>query len=70
MVLQEHVPLISAGKNIHKAYAAAICDLQDITHTFVFADAELFSISLRDDERAKSTKKTTPRSEFESESIA
>jgi hypothetical protein len=56
MARQEHVHIISAGENIHKAYPAAIRDLRDITHTFVFADTELYTNSARDDERTKAYK--------------
>jgi hypothetical protein len=56
MVRQEHVHIISAGENIHKAYTAAVRDLSGITHTFVFADTELYTNSARDDERAKAYK--------------
>jgi hypothetical protein len=56
MARQEHVHIISAGENIHKVYPAAIRDLSDITHTFVFADTELYTNSTRDDERTKASK--------------
>ncbi len=56
MARQEHVHIITAGENIHKAYTAAICDLQDITHTFVFEDTDLSTNTARDDERAKACK--------------
>jgi hypothetical protein len=45
MARQEHVHIISAGENIHKTYPAAIRDLQDISHTFVFADTEIYTNS-------------------------
>jgi hypothetical protein len=53
MAHQKHVHIITAGENIHTAYPAAIRDLKDITHTFVFADTELYTNSARDDERTK-----------------
>ncbi len=56
MARQEHVHIISAGENIHKVYPAAIRDLSDITHTFVFADTEIYTNSTRDDERTKACK--------------
>ena len=56
MVRQEHVHIISAGEKIHKVYPAAIRDLSDITHTFVFADTELYTNSTHDDERTKAYK--------------
>jgi hypothetical protein len=59
MARQEHVHIISAGENIHKAYAAAIRDLGDISHTFVFADTEIYTNSARDDERTKAYKTAT-----------
>ena len=52
----EHIHIVSAGEHIHEAYAAAIRDLRDITHTFVFADTELYSNSARDDEQTKAYK--------------
>jgi len=56
MARQEHVHIITAGENIHAAYTAAIRDLADITHTYVFADTELYTNSARDDERTKAYK--------------
>ena len=53
---QEHVHIISAGENIHKAYPAAIRDLRTVTHTFVFADTDLYTNSARDDDRTKACK--------------
>jgi len=59
MARQEHVHIISAGENIHKAYTAAIRDLGDISHTFVFADTEIYTNSARDDEKTKAQKTAT-----------
>ena len=56
MVRQEHIHIVSAGEKIHDAYTAAIRDLQDITHTFVFADTALYTNSALDDERTKAAK--------------
>ena len=56
MARQEHVHIISAGENIHTVYPAAIRDLQDITHTYIFADTELYTNSPRDDEKTKAYK--------------
>jgi hypothetical protein len=53
---QEHIHIVTAGEHIHEAYAAAVRDLRDITHTFVFADTELYTNSVRDDEQTKSYK--------------
>ena len=59
MVRQEHVHIISAGENIHKAYTAAIRDLGDISHTFVFADIEIYTNSARDNEKTQALKTAT-----------
>jgi len=56
MARQEHIHIISAGEKIHKAYPAAVRDLMDITHTFVFADTELYTNNARDDEKTKAYK--------------
>jgi hypothetical protein len=53
MARQEHVHIITAGENIHKVYSAAIRDLADISHTFVFADTEIYTNSARDDEKTQ-----------------
>ena len=47
MARQEHVHIISAGENIYPSYAATVRDYPDITQTFVFADTELYTNSLR-----------------------
>lgn len=56
MARQEHIHIVSAGEKIHDTYTAAIRDLQDITHTFVFADTALYTNSALDDERTKAAK--------------
>lgn len=53
---QEHIHIVSAGEHIHEVYAAAVRDLQKITHTYVFADTDLYANLVRDDERAKAYK--------------
>ncbi len=53
---QEHIHIVSAGEHIHEVYAAAVRDLQKITHTYVFADTDLYANFVRDDERAKAYK--------------
>jgi hypothetical protein len=53
---QEHIHIVSAGEHIHEAYAVAVRDLRDITHTFVFTDTELYTNSARDDEQTKAYK--------------
>ncbi len=52
----EHIHIVSAGEHIREAYAAAIRDLRDITHTFVFADTRALYQSARDDEQTKAYK--------------
>jgi hypothetical protein len=46
---QEHMHIISAGDRIHKTYPAVLKDLGTITHTFVFAEKEVYTNSARDD---------------------
>ncbi|MFY9749122.1 MAG: hypothetical protein WAK75_01040 [Methanoregula sp.] len=53
---QEHIHIVSAGEHIHEVYAAAVRDLQKITHTYVFADTDLYTNLVRDNERAKAYK--------------
>ncbi|MDD1702724.1 MAG: hypothetical protein LUQ31_07075 [Methanoregula sp.] len=50
---QEHIHIISAGEKIHEAYPAAIRDLRTITHTFVFAEKEVYTNSARDDTKKR-----------------
>jgi hypothetical protein len=53
MDLQEHIHIISAGEKIHETYPAAIRDLRTITHTFVFAEKEVYTNSARDDTKKR-----------------
>lgn len=46
---QEHIHIISAGDNIHKTYPAVLNDLWTVTHTFIFAEKEVYTNSARDD---------------------
>ena len=46
---QERVHIISAGDRIHKTYPAVLKDLETVTHTFVFAEKEVYTNSARDD---------------------
>ena len=46
---QEHIHIISAGDSIHKTYPAVLKDLQTVTHTFIFAEKEVYTNSARDD---------------------
>jgi len=58
MARQEHIHIVTAGENIYPAYAATLRDNPDITHTFVFADIELYSNSSRDGEALRKQKDT------------
>ncbi len=53
MDLQEHIHIISAGDNIHKTYPAVLNDLQTVTHTFIFAEKEVYTNSARDDAKKR-----------------
>jgi hypothetical protein len=46
---QEHIHIISAGDNIHKTYPAVLKNLRTVTHTFIFAEKEVYTNSARDD---------------------
>jgi hypothetical protein len=50
---KEHIHIISAGEKIHEAYPAALRDLRTITHTFVFAEKEVYTNSTRDDTKKR-----------------
>jgi len=50
---KEHIHIISAGEKIHEAYPAALRDLRTITHTFVFAEKEVYTNSARDDTKKR-----------------
>ncbi len=58
MARQEHVHVVTAGEHIFPAFAATLRDNPDITHTFVFADIELYSNSSRDGEVLRKQKDT------------
>jgi hypothetical protein len=49
MVQQEHIHIISAGDSIHKTYSAVLKELRTVTHTFIFAEKEVYTNSARDD---------------------
>jgi hypothetical protein len=53
---KEHIHIISAGEKIHEAYPAALRDLPTITHTFVFAEKEVYTNSARDDTKKRQWK--------------
>ena len=59
MARQEHIHIISAGENIYASYAATVRDHPDITHTFVFADTELYTNSPRDEGAVRAKKEAT-----------
>ncbi len=46
---QEHIHIISAGDRIHTTYPAVLKDLRTVTHTFIFAEKEVYTNSARDD---------------------
>jgi hypothetical protein len=46
---QEHILIISAGDRIHKTCPALLEDLRTVTHTFIFAEKEVYTDSARDD---------------------
>jgi hypothetical protein len=46
---KEHIHIISAGDSIHITYPAVLKDLQTVTHTFIFAEKEVYTNSARDD---------------------
>jgi len=46
---QEYIHIISAGDSIHKTYPAVLKDLRKVTHTFIFAEKEVYTNSARDD---------------------
>jgi len=56
IIMGEHIHITTAGENVHKAYPAAIRDLKDITHTYVFADLDLYNNQKSDDEGMKARK--------------
>jgi hypothetical protein len=50
---QEHIHIISAGDSIHKTYTAVLKDLGTVTHTFIFAEKEVYTNSARDDAKKR-----------------
>ncbi|MEI7856131.1 MAG: hypothetical protein WCH85_01350 [Methanomicrobiales archaeon] len=56
MARQEHIHIITAGENIYSAYAASLRDNPSITHTFVFADMDLYTNSAHDSEAIRAEK--------------
>jgi hypothetical protein len=50
---QEHIHIISAGDSIHTTYPAVLDELRTVTHTFVFAEKEVYTNSGRDDARKR-----------------
>ena len=58
MARQDHIHIITAGEHIYAAYAATLRDNPGITHTFVVADIELYSNSVRDGEVIRKQKET------------
>ena len=50
---QEHIHIISAGDSIHKTYPAVLKDLRTVTHTFIFAEKEVYTNSARDDNQKR-----------------
>jgi len=55
---QEHILIISAGDSIHKTYPAVLKDLRTVTHTFIFAEKEVYTNSARDDAQKRTWKCT------------
>jgi hypothetical protein len=55
---QEHILIISAGDSIHKTYPAVLKDLRTVTHTFIFAEKEVYTNSSRDDNQKRMWKVT------------
>ena len=55
---QEHIHIISAGDSIHKTYPAVLKDLRTVTHTFIFAEKEVYTNSSRDDAQKRGWKVT------------
>jgi hypothetical protein len=53
---QEHIHIISAGDRIHSTYPAVLDELRTVTHTFVFAEKEVYTNSARDDARKRAWK--------------
>jgi hypothetical protein len=58
MVRREHIHIITAGTAIYESFAVTVRDHQDITHTFVFADTELYTNNPRDEPEVRAQKET------------
>ncbi len=56
MARQEHVHIITAGGEIFPSYILTIRNHPDISHTFVFADIDLYSNLAREEPAAKAQK--------------
>jgi hypothetical protein len=50
---QEHIHIISAGDRIHTTYPIVLKDLRTVTHTFIFAEKEIYVASSRDDNKKR-----------------
>jgi hypothetical protein len=53
---REHIHIISAGESIHKSYPSVIKEIGDVTHTFIFAEKEVYTDSPRDDAQRRAWK--------------
>ncbi|MFA6224731.1 MAG: hypothetical protein WC620_00770 [Methanoregula sp.] len=53
---QEHIHIISVGNSIHKTNPAVLKDLRTVTHTFIFAEKEIYTNSTRDDNKKRAWK--------------
>jgi hypothetical protein len=53
---QEHIHIISAGDRIDKTYPAVLNKLRTVTHTFIFAEKEVYTNSARDDTQKRGWK--------------
>jgi hypothetical protein len=58
MAQQEHVHIITAGEVIFPSYATTLRTQPDITHTFVFADTELYTNTVKDAGAVRAQKDT------------
>ena len=54
---REHIHIISAGETIQKSYPAVLAGLGVVTHTFIFAEKEVFTDSPRDDAQKRAWKR-------------
>lgn len=53
---REHIHIISAGDTIHKSYPAVLEEIGVVTHTFIFAEKEVYTDSSRDDAKRRAWK--------------